>query len=57
MTWEVREKDRPVGKDDDGRAFVTDGVEFFHVDRVEAQRIADLLNDKGTPTRRKKAEK
>ena len=44
MTWRVEQKPNPQGKDDDGRDMVTDGVEFFHVDRDGAQRLVDLLN-------------
>ena len=44
MTWEVQQKELGPGKDDDGRDFVTDGEDLFHVDRAGAQRLADLLN-------------
>ncbi len=44
MTWEVI-TDSPGGPANEGRAFVSDGTDYFHVDATNAQRLADLLND------------
>ena len=45
MPFEVVQKESVPGQEDDGRDFVTDGVDIFHVDRSGAQRLADLLNN------------
>lgn len=54
--WEVTTTDPSGNLANEGRVFVTNGIEAFHVDFTGAQRLADLLNAGSTPRRESRAE-
>lgn len=45
MKWEILSVDHEGNPANEGRVFVTDGKDSFHVDQTSAQRLADLLSD------------